>query len=140
MIGGNRVYICDVTGQLKYQFESKSLPWSMGVSENNEIIIGSWEDNTVEIYTEEGNLKTTIKLPAGHRFEGVAFNFGISKIIVLSENKERRSYYLHCYSETGEQNMSSSLGEATYFHVAINITSHPSGQAAVVTENAILYL
>ena len=78
MRAGDNVYVCDVTGQLKFEFKPKCSQWSMGVSENNEIIIGSWRNNTVEIYTEEGNLKTTIKLPAGHEVRRVAFHFGIS--------------------------------------------------------------
>ena len=136
---GDDVYVYDVTGQLKYEFEPKCDPCYIGVSENNEIIIASWRDNTVEIYTEEGNLKTTIELPAGHVVRGVAFHFGISKIVVLSEHEEKESYYLHCYSETGEQHTSTYLGKAAYgfFH---NVTSHPSGPAAVVTEEVILYM
>ena len=53
MRGEDSVYAFDVTGQLKYKFEPKCSPLSIGVSENNEIIIGSWRDNTMEIYTEE---------------------------------------------------------------------------------------
>ena len=134
------VLVYDVTGQLKYKFKPKCRPCSIGASENNEIIIGSWEDNTVEIYTEEGNLKTTIKLPAGHVVRGVAFHFGISKIIVLSYHDGKESYYLHCYSETGEQHMSTCLGKKVYLGFDINIKSHPSGATAVVTEEVILYL
>ena len=154
MIGNYNVYVCDVTGRLKYEFKPKCRPLSFGVSENNEIIIGS-RRNTVEIYTEEGNLKMTIKLPAGHRVEGVAFHFGISKIIVLSKHEEKESYYLHSYSETGEQHMSTFLGKIANFGfittitshssgsaavLSRNITSHPSGPAVVVTRYAILYL
>ena len=138
MTGEDNVYVCDVTGQIKYELKRKSFPLSIGVSENNEIFIGL-VDNTVEIYTE-GNLKTTIKLPACDSVLGVAFHFGISKIIVLSKHEEKESYYLHCYSETGEQHMSTCLGKPAYFGFFTNITSHPSGPAAVVTENAILYL
>ena len=143
MLGNNivmeaegNVYVCNVTGQLKCKFKPKCSPRYVGVSENNEIIIGSWRDNTVKIYTEEGNLKTTIKLAAS-QVTGVAFHFGISKIIVLSEHKEKKSLYLHCYSETGEQHMSTCLAERSDFS---RITSHPSGAAAVVTEEAILYM
>ena len=144
MIGDDSVYVCDVTGQLKYKFKPKCSPSFVDVSENNEIIIGSWKDNTVEIYTEEGNLKTTIKLPAGHRILGVAFHFGISKIIVFSQHKKKVcSYYLHCYSETPEQYTSTCLGDGTYYEFLLHfpkITSHPSGAAAVATRKTILYL
>ena len=140
MIERDNVYVSDLAGQLKYELKPKYSPWSIGVSENNKIIIGSWLDNTVEIYTEEGNLNTTIKLPAGHKGTGVAFHFGINKIIVLSKHEEKESSYLHCYSETGEQHTSTCLGKQAYLDFLPNITSHPSGPAAVVTEKAILYL
>ena len=138
MIEDDNVYAFDVTGQLKFEFEPKCYPGSIGVLENNEIIIGSVED-TVEIYTEEGKLKMTINLPAGHVVLWVAFHFGISKIIVLSYYREKESLYLHCYSETGEQHMSTCLGKPTDFG-CLAITFHPSGPAAVVTPSAILYL
>ena len=142
LIGRDNVYVCDVTGQLKYGLKPKFMPTSIGVSESTkfQIITGSWGENTVEIYKEEGYLNTTIKLPAGHRIEGVAFHFGISKIIVLSKNKEKESYYLHSYSETCEQHMSTCLGKIANFGFITTITSHSSGSAAVVSRNAILYL
>ena len=133
------VYVCDVTGQFKYKFQPKCSPSSIGVSENNEIIMASWEDNTVEIYTEEGNLKTTIKLPADHAVIEVAFHFGISKIIVLSYHKENDFLYLHCYSEAGEKHTSICLDERSYTRFSL-ITSHPSGAAAIFTPYAILYV
>ena len=140
MIGDDNVYVCDVTGQLKYEFKPKCSPWSIGVLENNEIIIESRKDSTVKIYTEEGNLKTTIKLGAGHEVLGVAFHFGISKIIVVNFYKEKKSLYLHCYSETGEQHMSTCLGKTAYLGYPANIRSHSSGPAAVVTRYVTLYL
>ena len=114
MIGDDSVYVCDVNGQLKYEFKPKCSPSSIGVSENNEIIMES-VDNAVEIYTEEGNLKTTIELPTGHRVHGLAFHFGISKIIVLCKQHKNESYYLHCYSESGEKNTSTCLGKTMIF-------------------------
>ena len=139
IIGDDNVYVCDITGQLKYKFTPKCSPSFIGVSRNNEIILASKEDKTVNIYTEEGNLKTTIKLPAGHEVKGVAFHFGISKIIVLSEHEEKESLYSHSYSETGEQQKSTFLFHYTYYDLP-NITSHPSGATAVLTEKYILYV
>ena len=141
MIEDDIVYAFDVTGQLKFAFEPKCYPGSIGVLQNNNIIIGSCEDNTVEIYTEEGKLKITIKLPTGHDVLQVVFHFGISKIIVLSYYREKELYtlYLHCYSETGEQHMSTCLGETNPIRFP-NIISHPSGPAALVKRFAILYL
>ena len=140
---GNDVHVCDVTGQLKYKFKPKCLPSFIGVSVNNEIIIASSRANTVEIYTQEGNLKTTIKLPAGHWVRGVAFHCGINKIIVLSIHTQEKLNYLHCYSETGEHQTSICLNYITChdcFPYFSNIKSHPSGAAAVLTRNTILYL
>ena len=139
IIGDDNVYVCDITGQLKYKFKPKCSPSFIGVSRNNEIILASKEDKTVNIYTEEGNLKTTIKLPAGHEVKGVAFHFGISKIIVLSEHEEKESLYFHSYSETGEQQKSTFLFHYTYYDLP-NITSHPSGATAVLTEKYMLYV
>ena len=143
MIGDERVYICDVTGQLKYKIKPKCSPSFISVSENNEIIIGSRVDNTVEIYTE-GNLRTRIQLPAGHRIQGAAFHFRIRKIIVLSVHSEKRYYYLHRYTETGEEHSSICLGEKSYYDSLLSfanpITSHPDGLAAVLTEKHILHL
>ena len=138
MIAEDSVYVCDATGQFKYKFSPICCPNSVDVSENNEIIIGLIDD-TVEIYTEEGYFKTFIKLPAIYEVRGVAFHFGTSKIIILSQHEEKESLYLHCYSETDEQLTSTRLVKTAYFDLS-HITSHPSGAAAVVTENAILYL
>ena len=144
MAGNDRVYVCDVTDQLKYKFKPNCLPLFIGASKNNEIIIASYVFNTVEIYTKEANLKTTIELPAGHEVRGMAFHFGISKIIVLSVHKGKRYSYLHCYSEKGEEHTSTCLGERTYYNSPLTfaniITPHPGGQAAVLTRKAILYL
>ena len=139
------VYVCDVTGQLKYKFKPKFQPTLINVSTNNEIIIVSGAGyNTVEIYTEEGNLKTTITLPAGHEVRGAAFHFGISKIIVLSVNWRKDCLrYLHCYSEKGEQHTSACRGMKAFFQESfrfLEIKSHPSGPAVVLTPDAILYL
>ena len=144
MRGDDTVYVCDVTGQLKCVFKPKYDPLSICVSKNDKIITASRVDNTVEIYTEEGNLETTMKLPAGHEVRSVAFHFGISKIIVLSEDRENGVYHLHFYSETSNEHTSTCLDERSYFNTSLtfayNITSHPGGPAAVVTSKAILYL
>ena len=131
------VYICDVTGQLKYEFEPNCWDNVIGLSENNEIIMGTKKGYIVEIYTEERNLKSTIKLPEGHKVIGVAFHFGLSKIIVLSQENDK--FYLYLCSETDEEHKSTFLGKK-YMQFSFRIISHPRGPAAVVTENAILYL
>jgi hypothetical protein len=56
----------------------------------------------VEIYTEEGNPKLKIELPARHVVRGTSFHFVIRKIIVLTKVSGSDSYFLHSYSETGQ--------------------------------------
>ena len=81
----HQVYICDNTGKLKHKFERSShyLP-ILGISGQDEIMVSSKNDEVVEIYSEEGNLKSTIKLPEGHEACGLAFHYAICKIIILN--------------------------------------------------------
>ena len=156
MIGDDNVNVYDVTtDELKCQLNLMCSPEFIGFAENNEIIIGSQKDNTVEIYTEEGNLETTIKLPADHEVRGMAFHFGINKIIVLSlrtTGTGNDSYHLHFYTKTGEQHTSTDLHDKNYTHNIpkykslrrkifqyANIKSHPNCAAAVLTRKTILY-
>jgi hypothetical protein len=97
------MYVCDHTGQLRHKFEHEiSILRYMSVSDNNEITLASYFGDAVEIYTEEGNLKLKIELPAGHVIRGVVFHFVIRKIIVLTKVRGSDSYFLHSYSETGQ--------------------------------------
>jgi outer membrane protein assembly factor BamB len=94
-----QVYICDNTGKLKNKFERGShYIRVLGICGQNEIMIPS--DN-FQIYSEEGNLKSTVKLPEGHEVYGSAFNYVICKIIVLTFVEEKDSYFLLCYTEAG---------------------------------------
>ena len=139
--GECNVYVCNNIGHLKHSFESKYSPDFIDVSDNNDIIIASEKDNAVEIYTEDRNLKATLKLPAGHRITGMAFHCVVNKVIVLSKFSKHDSYFLHCYSKTGEQRTSIFLGKIPHAEASYcRITSHPSGPAAMVTQRAILYL
>ena len=141
MPGERYVYVCDNTGQLKCKFE-----WEpnrlivelfpkvkqISISNKNEIIV-TCLDNTVYLYTEKGELKLIIKLPADHQILGAVFHFVLRKIIVLSFFEKEFSCYLHSYSETGELENSWPLcrhGSEKY--VDLNypiITSHPSGSS-----------
>ena len=59
--GDCHVYISDNTGQLKRQFvTSSSRQSNLSISEHNEIMIT--DGNNINMYTEEGNLKSTIKV------------------------------------------------------------------------------
>ena len=127
------------TGHLEHHFELKCSPHFFHVSESSELIIASNIDKTVKIYTKEGNLKKTLELPADHEVYGVAFHFGVNKIIVLSECREKDSCFNHRCARTCQQLTSTCLGNTSYY-VSNNIKSHPSVPTAVLTRKAILYL
>jgi hypothetical protein len=111
----------------------------LGISGQDEIMIPSYDDRAVEIYSAEGNLKSTVKLPEGHEVYGLAFNYVICKIIVLTFVEEKDSYFLLCYTEAGE------LETTTFFSKTIDtddwpkIKSHPSGPVAIVREKSITF-
>ena len=89
----HHVYVCDHIGQLrnKFQHEITDLHY-MSVSDNNEIMLASFLGDAVEIYTEEGNPKLKLELPAGHMICGTSFHFVIRKIIVLTMVKALSHY------------------------------------------------
>ena len=139
------VYICDNTRQLKHKFEwerskPKFLYKGISISDKNEVIVAAKFRNNVYVYTEEGKLKMTLKLPAGHKAQDVAFHFIVRKIIVLSRLVDflhGYSYFLHCYSETGKLENSTFLCKSNSF---IAMTSHPSGPVAIVRQESITYI
>ena len=150
------VYICDNTGQLKHKFVWERSKPDLGrkmtiISDRNEVILASFFSDNVDLYTEEGKLKVTLKLPAGHEAHGVAFHFIVRKIIVLSYLRDffseaRYSFFLHCYSETGKLENATflrkkerySIFDKKYFFLAM--ISHPSGPVAVVERAIITYI
>ena len=128
------VYICNNVGQLKHKFEGTTFEVrpTLAISEKNEIITSCVESQSVEIYTEKENLKSTIKLPENHLVMSVAFHHMMCKIIVLTCEVFDDLYFLLRYLESGEL-------ETTMFVCNnlpdnnIAITSHPSGPSVVVT-------
>ncbi|CAB4041623.1 Hypothetical predicted protein [Paramuricea clavata] len=142
MMKGNdlQVYVCDNTGELKHKFERSSrFARSLGISGQDEIMIPLDGDRAVEIYSEEGNLKSTIKLPEGHEVRGLAFHYVICKIIVLTYVQKKYSYFLLCYSEAGEletTTLFSKIGDG----YRPKIRSHPSGPVAIVRVETITFL
>ena len=105
-------------------------------------MIGSHDHRAVHTYSTEGNLKSTIKLPEGHKVVRVAFHHGICKIIVLTYVEKERSYFMLGYSETGE------LENSVFFRKKdlkqnwwdIGMTSHSSGPVAVKDRNSITFI
>ena len=130
----DQVCVCDNTGKLKFQFERD---WRymqcLNISNNNDIMMTSDDDSAVKIYSTEGNLKFTIKVPEGHYVKEVAFHYGIGKVIVLTYVGKQNSWFLLCYSETGELENSVSLKRRHSEHLwrRVDMKSHPSGPFVV---------
>ena len=130
----SEVFVCDDRGNLKHKFKRQpDFLGSLSISNKNEIMMrGSKYDNAVDIFSEEGNLKSTIKLLEGHEIRDVAFHFVFSKIIVATYVRKKDSFFFLCYTEEGE------LESTTYFNksediIDLKITSHPNGPVVVVS-------
>jgi hypothetical protein len=106
-------------------------------------MIVSDDCSAVQIYSTEGNLKSTIKVPEGHEVAEVTFHHGICKIIVLtSVEKQDSSWFLLGYSETGEPQNSvffRKLGQWIN-SFSICMKSHPSGPVAVAVQESVTFI
>ena len=139
--GDPQVYICDNTGKLKHKFERGSLDLrSLGICGQGEIMIPSDDDRAVEIYSEEGNLKSTIKLPEGHKVRGLEFHYVICKIIFLTYVEKKDSYFLLCYTEAGELEITTFFSTRIAGELPPKIKSHPSGPVAILKEKSITFI
>ena len=139
------VYVCDNTGQLKHEFELElgwrpTLVLQISISDEDEIMLAPNLKDNVYVYTKEGELKLTIRPPAGHKVCGAIFHLVIHKIIVLSYFEEESSCFLHFYSETGELENSMGFSVEEDLTSLPKITSHPSGPVAIVGVKSITYL
>ena len=135
----NSVYICDNTGHLRYKFErDQDLVNTLNISDKGELItIRSSDHKAVYIHTQDGIFTSTIKVPEGHIAKGVVFHYVISKIIVLTYNTRKDSFFLLCYSKKGELESSMFICKT---NIIPNITSHPSGPVAVVQKRSITFI
>ena len=136
------VYICDDVGQLKHKFDTMNSEGRpiLCISGKNEILISRHCTEEVQIYTEEGNLKSTIKLPEAYGVLSVAFHHVMCKIIVLTRDyKHFLVHHLCLYSESGELE-STALFRAEEFGWHPAVTSHPSGPVAVLTNKSITFI
>ena len=135
-----QVFVCDNTGKLKHMFGRGTCNLrGLGICGQDEIMIPSDDFQIVERYSEEGNLKSTIVLPEGHKVRGLAFNYVICKRIVLTHVEKKDSFFLLCYTEAGEQETE------TFFCKRIDgfyprICSHPSGPIAIVRKKSITFI
>ena len=136
------VYVCDNSGNLKFKFERDSeVPrYSFSISDENNIMISSRKNRNVDIYTEAGNLKLTISLPVEHKVVSVTFHHLICKIVILSLNILKDSYFLLCYTKTGELETSTFFSERIPQEPLPHITSCPNGPIAVVWSKRIIYI
>ena len=135
------VYICDELGQLKHKFEATTFQHepTLAISEKNEIIRSCWFSQDVKIYTEEGNLKSTINLPEDHKVVSVAFHHVMCNIIVLTR-KNDGSYFLLIYSQSGELETTTLVSEHIGPMFYISLKSHPSGPVVVVAKKSITFI
>ena len=143
MIGGDdpSVYVCDNCGKLKHKFERDSFDLMplLGISNDNEIMIPSDSGKAVNFYTEKGNLTSTIKLPNDCQvIYGIAFHYVLGKIIVVAYDRTKRSYFLLCYSETGELESTTLIINSKLEFPSLR--SHPAGPVAVVRGKSITYI
>ena len=135
------VYVCDQTGQLKYKFaHSHSYTRLCCASlSDNEIMLTRILGDSLEIYTEEGNIQAEWKL-VGHQVRGAAFHFATSEIIILTYGMKEKCYCLHRCTETGE--IETSMPFSNIQRAIKNpITSHPSGPVAILEHvNTITFI
>ena len=137
----NQVHVCDNEGKLKFKFERDGDdPRSLSISNNNDVMIASDDHSAVEIYTIEGNLKSTIKVPEGHKAWRVAFHHGMCKIIVLTYVEKHDSNFIISFSETGELENSVFFCKGNPWENDLDIKSYPSGPVVVVLDETFTFI
>ena len=139
----NQVDVCDNTGKLKFQFQRNGrLLRSLTISNNNDIMIVSDDDSAVHTYSTDGDLKSKVKVPCGHKALQMAFHHGICKIIVTTYVDKEDSLFLLSYSEKGK------LENSAFFCKKdpgvdfwdVQMESHPRGPVAVSYKKCITFL
>ena len=137
----NQVYVCDNAGKLKLKFKQDGHDLrSLSISNNNDVMIVSDDRSAVQIYTSEGDLKSTIKVLEGQEAWGVAFHHGMCKIIVLTRVQKQDSWFILSYSETGDLENSVFFCKRKPVGNCVNIKSHPSGPVAVLLNKTITFI
>ena len=138
----DQVYVCDNAGKLKLKFKRNGdyRLHSLSISDNNDVIIVSHDRSAVQMYTSEGDLKSTIKLPEGLEAYSVAFYHGMRKIIVVTYVQKQDSWFILSYSERGDLENSVFFCKDDRFENDINMKSHPSGPVAVLLNNTITFI
>ena len=138
----NQVYVCDNAGKLKFKFKRDggylSSLCSLSISNNNDVMIVSDDLSAVQIYTSEGDLKSTIKVPEGHEAFWVAFHHGMCKLIVLTRVWKQDSCFMLSYSEKGELENSVLLNKGAYY--VRELPCHPKGPCAFTVKDIITFV
>ena len=137
----NQVYVVDNAGKLKFKFkrDGHNLD-SLSISNNNDVMIVSNNCNAAQIYTSEGDLKSTIKVPEGHEACRVAFHHGICKIIVLTHVWKQKSWFWFIFSNSekgGLENLV--LWDKGNYYVR-DLYCHPKGPCAFRVGNIITFV
>ena len=154
----NQVYVCDNAGKLKFKFklfkrvgdyqrgnwivifigQEGGCPSRLSISNNNDVMIVSGDGSVVQIYTSEGDLKSTIKVPKDHAALSVAFHHRMCKIIVLTRVLAQYSWFMLSYSEKGELENSALLLKGYYY--VRELRCHPKGPCAFQVHNMITFV
>ena len=135
----NQVYVCDNAGKLKLKFKRDGdYLRSLSISNNNDVMIVSDDGSVVQIYTSEGDLKSTIEVPEGHKAYRVAFHHGMCKIIVLTRVLKQESWFILSYSEKGELENSVLLNKGDYY--VEELCCHPKGPCAFQVKDIITFV
>ena len=128
---GGHIYVCDSSGELKYNFPIAFVNL-LSISDENEIIVAERYGNFVYIYTEEGNEKRKLEVPKDHEVWDVAFNHVTKEVIVLTATNDK--CWISSYSTTGEKR------QIVLSPLWGHLTSHPSGPVALVYNKTVLYI
>ena len=137
VIDERRIFVCDNSGQLKYTFPVENHIKYLSISHKNEIITAKYHEDTVYIYTEEGELKQTFKLPEGHKVRGgMAFDHINEKIIVCTLYDKTEGYNLLNYSDIDKKPQILSLHSVS----EPTIISHPNGPVALVHYSGMIFI
>ena len=141
----NILYIGDVCVELNSFKVDKS--FSLGESPIYAVRFSSFDgtiiaagEETVYIYTENGELQRKIKKPTGYGYiDSVVINHATKHILV--KTKQTSDCSLLSFSETGELQDSLCLGTSEWIQYAV-LKSHPNGPVALVgnTGAALLQL
>ena len=121
----------------------------LNTTDENDIIVNYPRGKSVNIHTEEGELKQMIRLPTQgntnelvHTVRGVVYDLVRKNILVLMYDPflfDQRSYRLLVYAKTGELIKTIRLINFPVEGV-VQLISHPTGPTAVIGSRKLVYL